>query len=185
MFEPSMIEGYAYMVRESVCAKIERVSRKLEEQGMVLVIRSVWRSFDHQTRLWEDKAAVMRRDYPDRHEDEINEIVSRFVAPPRESMHATGGAVDALIYDPKAGRVLDFGNNEGLKLELDETCYPHHPGITAEARENRGLLMQLFGDEGFLVDCQEYWHFDYENVSWAAGSGKSVARFGVIEELSA
>jgi len=184
ILEPSMLEGYEYRVREAVCPKIERISRRLEKQGRDLIIRSVWRSFEHQRLLWEKKEAVMRMDYPGRDYDEIRVLVSRFVAPPKESMHATGGAVDALIYDRRAGRVLDFGNNEGVKLELNESCYPLHPGISAEARQNRRLLMDLFEEEGFVVDCLEYWHFDFENASWAAGSGAKTARFGVIEEIA-
>jgi D-alanyl-D-alanine dipeptidase len=184
MFEPSMMDGYEYRVREAVCEKIARISQKLEKQEKVLVIRSVWRSFEHQRLLWDNKAAVMRTDYQLRDEDEVKKLVSRFVAPPRESMHATGGAVDALIYDTKALRFLDFGNNEGLKLELNETCYPLHPDISAEARHNRKLLMDLFEEEEFVVDCMEYWHFDYGNVVWAAGSGADFAQFGVIEELT-
>jgi len=180
MFESSMMRDYDYRVREAVCAKIGRISQRLEKQDRVLIIRSVWRSFEHQSRLWEKKAAMMRRDYPGRHEDEIHELMSRFIARPKESMHATGGAVDALIHDTKTGRVLDFGNNEGLKLELNQTCYPHHPGISAEARQNRDLLMRLFEEEDFVVDCLEYWHFDYGNVRWAAGRGTKVAHFGVI-----
>jgi len=182
IFEPSMMAGYEYRVRESVCEKVGRISQQLEKQDKVLIIRSVWRSFEHQRILWDNKVAVMRNDHPLRHEDEIQKLVSRFVAPPRKSMHATGGAVDALIYDTKADRVLDFGNNEGLKLELNETCYPLHPGISAEARQNRELLMHLFEEEEFVVDCTEYWHFDYGNACWAAGSGAKFARFGVIEE---
>ena len=184
MFEPSMAEGYDYRVREVVSSKIGRISQRLEARGMLLVIRSAWRSFEHQTRLWEAKAAVMHVDYPGRSDDEIHDLVSQFIAPPEESMHATGGAVDALIYDPQASRVLDFGNNEGLKLELNETCYPLHPGISAEAHENRQVLMSLFEEEEFVVDCQEYWHFDYGNVRWAAGSGAEFARYGIIEEIA-
>ena len=183
VFEPSMIEDYEYRVREAVCPKIERICRRLQSRGHVLVIRSAWRSFRHQFRLWEKKAAVMRLHHPERNEEEIAEMVSRFIAPPRESMHATGGAVDALLYDTTTDRVLDFGNNEGLELELDERCYPRHPGIAPHARQNRQWLMDQFEEEGFVVDCLEYWHFDFGNVHWAAGKGLDVARYGIIEEL--
>lgn len=184
MFEPSMMPDYGYMVRESVCEKIGRISERLQEQGRTLIIRSVWRSFEHQRRLWNNKVAVMRLEHPERSEDEIDVIVSRFIAPPQKSMHATGGAVDALIYDAKTDQVLDFGNNDGLHLELDETCYPLHPGISPTARENRLLLMGLFEDEDFVVDCLEYWHFDFGNVSWAAGKGENLAHYDVIGEFS-
>ncbi len=83
----------------------------------------------------------------------------------------------------KNDRVMDFGNNEGLKLELDETCYPYHPDISPEAQRNRQLLIDLFEDEDFVVDLLEYWHFDYGNASWAAEKGQAHARYGVIDEL--
>ncbi len=183
MFEPSMMEGYEYRVREAVHEKIGRIAGRLEKQNKVLVIRSAWRSFEHQRRLWDNKFAVMQQQYPDRPAHEVKEIVSHFIAPPSKSMHATGGAVDALIYDEENDRVMDFGNNDGWKLELDETCYPYHPGISPVAQQNRQLLIHLFEEEDFVVDILEYWHFDYGNAGWATVKGEEHARYGVIDEL--
>ena len=184
MFEPSINKDCDYRVREAVYEKIGRISLRLEEQDKVLIIRSVWRSFEHQRLLWEEKFGVMQKKYPHKHVNDIREMVSRFIAPGNKSLHATGGAVDALIYDVKNDGVMDFGNNEGLKLELDETCYPYHPDISPEARQNRQLLIHLFEQEDFVVDILEYWHFDYGNASWAAEKGKEYARYGVIEAIS-
>jgi D-alanyl-D-alanine dipeptidase len=183
IFEPSMIRDCEYRAREAVCEKIGRISRRLAAQDKVLIIRSVWRSFAHQTRLWDEKVKVMQRKHPHKHLEDIEEIVSNFVAPPKESMHATGGAVDALIYDSQTDRVLDFGNNEGLTLELNETAYPYHPDISSEAKRKRELLIHLFEAEDFVVDILEYWHFDYGNVSWATGKGEECARYDVIGEV--
>ncbi len=183
IFEPSMKKGYDYRAREAVCEKIGRISKRLEEQDKVLIIRSVWRSFAHQAQLWDAKVAVMRKKFPRQDLKDIEEKVSHFIAPPKKSMHATGGSVDALIYDSQTDRVLDFGNNEGLTLELDETAFPYHPDISPAAKRNRQLLIQLFEAEDFVVDLREYWHFDYGNVSWATEKGTECARYDVIEEL--
>ncbi len=183
MFEPSMKKDYQYRAREAVCEMIGRISQRLTEQDKVLIIRSVWRSFAHQAQLWAAKVAVMREKFPRKDLKDIEESVSHFIAPPKESMHATGGAVDALIYDLQTDRVLDFGNNKGLTLDLNETCYPYHPDISPAAKRNRQLLIQLFEAEDFVVDFREYWHFDYGNVSWATEKGEECARYGVIEEL--
>lgn len=94
-------------------------------------------------------------------------------------MHATGGAVDALILDLEGGSVMDFGTNEGLKIDLSDKCYPYHPDINPIAKENRKLLIHLFEREGFVVDVKEYWHFDYGNVMWAIHNSKDNAIFGV------
>ncbi len=76
---------------------------------------------------------------------------------------------------------MDFGNNNGLHLELNKTCYPFHPDITDQVRKNRKLLISLFEKENFVVDPKEYWHFDYENVIWAIEKGKKHAKFGIIK----
>jgi len=61
ILEPAIIRDCQYRAREAVCAKIGRISRRLEEQDKVLIIRSVWRSFAHQSRLWNDNVDVMQK----------------------------------------------------------------------------------------------------------------------------
>ena len=173
------------MVREAVFVKIGRISKLLDKQDKKLIIRSVWRSFDHQRLLWENKVSSMQKEYPDKQLEEIKEFVSYFIAPTMKSMHSTGGAVDALIYDLRADRVMDFGTNDGLQINLDDKCYPYHPFITSQAKKNRNLLINLFEEEDFVVDIKEYWHFDYGNASWALEKGENHAFYGSIEAKSA
>ncbi|SMD32052.1 D-ala-D-ala dipeptidase [Reichenbachiella faecimaris] len=181
VYEPSIKEDYRYLVRESIFEKIGRISRALDKDDKRLIIRSVWRSFDHQRMLWDECVALQLKKYPDMGMDEIHKIVSYFIAPEKESTHTTGGAVDALIYDLKADCVMDFGTNDGLKIDLNKKCYPHHPEISAEAKENRALLIGLFEAEDFVVDLKEYWHFDFGNAGWALEKGKDHAHYGIIE----
>ncbi len=180
VLEPSIKKDYQYMVREAVYDKIGRISKILDQQDRRLIIRSAWRSFEHQRQLWEEKVAFMQDKFPDKALDEIQENVSYFVAPPTKSLHATGGSVDALIYDLKNDCVMNFGTNDGLKIELNDKCYPLHPHIPPEAKENRKLLMGLFEDEDFTVDLKEYWHFDYGNVSWAIEKEEESSIYGII-----
>jgi len=109
----------------------------------------------------------LQKEYPKKQIEEIEELVSYFIAPPSQSLHSTGGAVDALIYDLKNDCVMRFGTNDGLKMNLNDKCYPYHPYITPEAKRNRKLLIGLFEEEDFVVDTKEYWHFDYGNAAWA------------------
>ncbi|MFC2082166.1 M15 family metallopeptidase [Bacteroidota bacterium] len=182
IFEPSVKKDYKYMVREAVAEKIGRISSQLDKESKRLIIRSVWRSFDHQKLLWEDKVASLGKEYPDKQLEEITEFVSYFIAPPTKSLHSTGGSVDALIYDLKNDRVMDFGTNNGLNIELSDKCYPYHPHIPQQAKENRKLLMDLFEEEDFTVDIKEFWHFDYGNTAWTLEKGKEHAIYGVIQE---
>ena len=181
IFESSMKKDYKFMVREAVFDKIGRISKRLDKEDKTLIIRSAWRSFEHQRLLWKERVAYLQKEYPKRQIEEIEELVSYFIAPPSKSMHSTGGAVDALIYDLKNDCVMRFGTNDGLIINLNDKCYPYHPYITPEAKNNRKLLIGLFEEEDFVVDIKEYWHFDYGNVTWAIEKGKEHAIYGIIE----
>ncbi|TRX46407.1 M15 family metallopeptidase [Fulvivirga sp. M361] len=181
IYEPSIMKDYQYLIREEIVEKIERISERLNEQGKTLVIRSAWRSFKHQRLLWEQNLSAIQKKFPNKSINELSEIVSYFIAPYNKSTHTTGGAIDALIMDNKTQRILDFGTNKGLKIELNKKCYPHHPEISKEAKDNRALLMGLFEQEDFVCDLKEYWHFDYGNVGWAIEKGKDHAFYGIIE----
>jgi D-alanyl-D-alanine dipeptidase len=180
LFEPSMMDGYKYMVREAIYNKIGRISKILGKKNKTLIIRSVWRSFEHQQLLWDKKVSSLQKEYPNKGFEEIRETVSYFIAPPSKSMHSTGGAVDALIFDLKSNSIMDFGTNEGYKINLNDKCYPYHPHITSKARKNRKLLIDLFEKEDFVVDIKEYWHFDYGNASWALEKRKKHAIYGIV-----
>ena len=194
MFESSIIKDYKFMVREAVFDKIGRISKRLDNENKTLIIRSVWRSFEHQRLLWEARVDALRKKYPEKQIEEIEELVSYFIAQPGKSMHSTGGTVDALIYDLKNNCVMPFGTNDGsinvlknglingLRINLNDKCYPYHPYITPEAKNNRKLLIGLFEEEDFSVDIKEYWHFDYGNVAWAIEKEKEHAIYGIIEE---
>ncbi len=170
------------MTREVVSEKIGRISRLLDKVDKRLIIRSVWRSFDHQKLLWKDKVASLKKEFPEKQSEEITEFVSYFIAPPNKSLHSTGGSVDALIYDLKTDRIMDFGTNNGYNIELSDKCYPYHPHIPQQAKENRKLLISLFEEEDFVVDIKEYWHFDYGNAAWALEKRKEHAIYDVIKE---
>jgi len=181
IFEQSVKKDYKYMVREAVFEKIGRISKLLDKKDKKLIIRSVWRSFAHQKLLRDRRAKIIKKEHPNKSLKEINKIVSYFIAPEEESMHSTGGAVDALIYDLKKDCVMDFGNNDGLKLELNKTCYPFHPDITPHVKKNRELLISLFDKEDFVVDPKEYWHFDYGDVIWAIEKGEKYAKYDIMK----
>lgn len=181
-FEPSFMKDYKYLVREAVSYKIERINEKLQSENKKLVIRSVWRSFEHQRLIWDKKVAFTKKKHPEMQPEEITELVSYFIAPPTKSLHSTGGAVDALIYDKKNDCIMDFGTNNGLDIHLNDKCYPYHPHISPKAKENRKLLINLFEEESFVVDIKEYWHFDYGNEGWAVAKGKDHAFYDIIKD---
>ncbi|WP_340066847.1 M15 family metallopeptidase [Ascidiimonas aurantiaca] len=180
IFEPSISKDYKYLVREDILIKIGRISKQLNRQNKILIIRSAWRSYEHQKLLWDSKFIYFQKKHPEKSNIEIKDIISYFIAPPTMSMHATGGAVDALIYDKFENSVMDFGTNNGLEIYLSKKCYPYYPDLSPEVKKNRALLISLFEDEDFVCDLKEYWHFDYGNVIWAIEKEKEYAIYGPI-----
>lgn len=180
MFEPSIKKDYKFLVREAVVEKIGNISRKLYKENKILFIRSVWRSFDHQLLLWNNFYKLLKDKFPGKSVEQIKKMVANFIALEKKSMHATGGAVDALIYDKKNDDIMDFGTNEGFNITLTKKCYPDYPDIPVEAKKNRKLLIGLFEDEDFTCDLREFWHFDYGNVIWAYEKKKEFAIYDIL-----
>jgi len=180
-FETSIMENYEYLVREEIVEKIGRISKVLDKKDKILIIRSAWRSFEHQRLIWDNKVSFLKKIHPDKSEKEIEMLTSYFIAPETKSMHATGGAVDALIYDLIEICVMDFGSNDALKIDLSKKCYPYHPDISTSAKENRSLLIFLFENEDFVVDVKEFWHFDFGNAIWALEKGKLESIYDIIK----
>ena len=51
IFEPCIQKDYKFSVRAEIVEKVGRISRLLDKEDKVLIIRSAWRSFEHQQRL--------------------------------------------------------------------------------------------------------------------------------------
>jgi len=84
-----------------------------------------------------------------------------FVADPAKgSKHNRGCAVDLSIYDLKTGQNLDMPSGFD---EFTERASPNYAGGTEKERANRDLLRKLMEAEGFTVNANEWWHFDYKD----------------------
>ena len=87
-----------------------------------------------------------------------------FVADPAKgSKHNRGCAVDLSMYDLATGREVEMPS---VYDEMSERAYPDYTGGTAAARERRDLLRAAMENEGFTVEPNEWWHFNYRD--WAA-----------------
>ncbi len=84
-----------------------------------------------------------------------------FVADPAKgSKHNRGCAVDITLYDLSNGRPIQM---PGLYDEMSPRSYPTFPGGTSLQRWHRDLLRRAMESEGFTVNEDEWWHFDYKD----------------------
>ena len=124
---------------------VAKVHKKLKKQGLGLVIYDGYRPWSITKLFWEVTPEDKRM----------------FVADPAKgSKHNRGCAVDLSIYDLKTGRPVEMPSDYD---EFTERASPNYAGGTPEQRANRDLLRRLMEDEGFVVNDNEWWHFDYRD----------------------
>ena len=141
---PVYTEARAFLQKVAAEAVL-RVHQKLKEQNLGLVIFDGYRPWSVTKLFWE----VVRLDQ------------RKFVANPEKgSKHNRGCAVDLSIYDLKSGNLLEMPSDFD---EFTERAAPDYEGGTDVERANRDLLRRLMESEGFIVNPNEWWHFDYKD----------------------
>jgi len=92
--------------------------------------------------------------------DSTPDIHKNFVADPSKwSRHNRGGAVDIGLYDLKTWEIMDMTSGYD---EFSERAWPDYPWGTTKARWDRDLLISYMEKNGFTVNDDERWHFDYQ-----------------------
>lgn len=137
-------EARAFLQKPAAKA-IVNVHKKLKKQGLGLVIFDGYRPWSITKLFWEVTPEDKRK----------------FVAnPERGSKHNRGCAVDLSIFNLATGELIEMPSGYD---EFTERASPDYAGGTNEQRRNRDLLRKLMEDEGFMVNPNEWWHFDYKN----------------------
>jgi D-alanyl-D-alanine dipeptidase len=122
-----------------------RVHQKLAEMGYGLMLFDGYRPWSVTKIFWEVTPEDKRM----------------FVANPKNgSKHNRGCAVDLTIYDLKSGLPLTMPSEFD---EFTDRANPNYSGGTEEQRRNRDLLRRLMEEEGFTVNSNEWWHFDFKD----------------------
>ena len=142
--KPVYPEARAFLQKPAAEALL-KVHKKLKKKNLGLVIYDGYRPWTITKLFWE----VVREDQ------------RKFVANPEKgSKHNRGCAVDLSIYDLKTGEYLEMPSGYD---EFTERASPDYLGGTERERENRDMLRKMMEDEGFTVNPNEWWHFDYKN----------------------
>jgi D-alanyl-D-alanine dipeptidase len=137
-------EARAFLQKPAAEALL-RVHKKLKKQNLGLIIFDGYRPWSVTKIFWEVTPEDKRK----------------FVANPKTgSKHNRGCAVDLSIYDRKTGKLVEMPSDFD---EFTERASPDYKGGTERERENRDLLRRLMEAEGFTVNANEWWHFDYKN----------------------
>ncbi len=137
-------EARAFMQRPAAEALL-RVHQKLKKQGFGLVIFDGYRPWSVTKLFWEVTPEDKRK----------------FVANPRiGSKHNRGCAVDLSLFNLRTGKFIEMPTDFD---DFTEKASPNYKGGTKQQRKNRDLLRTTMEADGFTVNVNEWWHFDYKD----------------------
>ena len=141
---PVYAEARAFLQRPAAEALV-RAHRALRADGYGLLVFDGYRPW-RVTKLFWDVTP------PDKRE---------FVANPAEgSKHNRGCAVDLSMFDLKTGREIEMPS---VYDEMSPRAYPDYAQGPADARQRRDRLRRAMEAEGFTVEPNEWWHFNYKD----------------------
>lgn len=175
-FQQGLSADTRMFLREETAQKLLRVQNNL--QGLKLKIWDAFRSRDVQNNIYQKYWTESQTNHPEWTKDQLELEVGKFVSPPyqknRIPPHTTGGTVDLTLTDEKGnelnmGTEFDFFGPEANAFFFE--IYKHNP----EVAKNRRILREAMEAEGFTIDQDEWWHFDYGNQIWALKSGRPFA----------
>jgi len=139
---PAYEEARAFLQRPAAEALI-RVHRDLEAAGYGLLVFDAYRPWSVTKLFWDLTPPDQRA----------------FVAnPARGSKHNRGCAVDLTLWDLETLQAVSMPSEFD---DFSERASPEYAGGTPQQRERRDLLRTAMEREGFSVEPNEWWHFNY------------------------
>jgi D-alanyl-D-alanine dipeptidase len=137
-------EARAFLQRPAAEALV-RAHHALRGKGYGLLVFDGYRPW-RVTKLFWDVTAPEKRE---------------FVADPSKgSKHNRGCAVDLSMYDLRTGAEVQMPSAYD---EMSPRAYPTYSEGPPDARQRRDLLRAAMEAEGFTVEPNEWWHFNYKD----------------------
>ncbi|QCR33067.1 M15 family metallopeptidase [Lysinibacillus sp. SGAir0095] len=157
-------------------------------QNYSFILYDGYRPLQVQQYLFQLFSQVIKKRNPYFSEEDVLKETLKFVAfpsiePYKTSPHLTGGALDLTLGD-LAGNPLDLGSAFDEMSKKSATCYyEQYPNENEEALRNRRILFHAMTAVGFTNYSEEWWHYDYGNVTWARRVNATEAKYGAIEAI--
>jgi zinc D-Ala-D-Ala dipeptidase len=141
---PVYKEARAFLQRPAAEA-LARAHRALAAKGYGLLVFDGYRPWSVTKYFW----------------DNVRPDQRAFVADPKKgSKHNRGCAVDLSLYDLATGKEVEMPSAYD---ETSERASPNYGGGTPDQRARRDLLRAAMEKEGFTVEVNEWWHFNYKD----------------------
>ena len=137
-------QARAFLQRPAAEALV-RVHAKLREEGYGVLIFDAYRPWSVTKKFWEATPPQKRK----------------YVANPKNgSKHNRGCAVDLSLFRLATGREIEMPSAYD---DFTEKASTHYNGGTPTQRQSRDRLRTAMESEGFMVNPEEWWHYDYRD----------------------
>jgi D-alanyl-D-alanine dipeptidase len=137
---PATAEAY---LQRPAAAALARAAARVRPEGFGLLVYDAYRPWRVTNYFWEITPPEQRN----------------FVADPKAgSRHNRGCAVDLTLYDLATGAAVAMPSAYD---EFSARAHPAYAGGTDAERRHRDLLRAAMAAEGFTVNDDEWWHFDF------------------------
>ena len=124
---------------------LARVQARLKPLGFGLLVFDSYRPWSVTKKFWDETPPAKRL----------------YVANPRKgSKHNRGCAVDISLVDLTTGREVEMPSPYDAFTESAAAAYA---GGTAKQRRLRSILRTAMEAEGFIINPDEWWHFDFSD----------------------
>ena len=137
-------QGRAFLQKPAADALV-KAQKILKQFGYGLLIHDAYRPW-YVTKIFWDATP-----------DSLHWLVAN---PAEGSKHNRGAAVDLTLYDRETGKPVEMPSTYD---ESSDRAHANYPGGTSRQRWHRGLLRSVLEHEGFTVNPNEWWHFDYKD----------------------
>ena len=167
------------LVRQSVAVRLA-AAQTLLSGGLQLRVVEGHRSAAAQQAIIARYSAEVCAARPGVSPGDLDQLVSRFVAPVGVAPHVAGAAVDLTLVDAH-GEEVDLGTAIDATPEASGgACYFAAEDISRFARSHRRLLSYVLRHSGFVNYPTEWWHWSYGDRYWALLSGVDAALYGPV-----
>ncbi|MEK6310789.1 MAG: M15 family metallopeptidase [Curtobacterium sp.] len=175
----SASSGPGGLVRLGVADRLVRADRALPA-GVHLLVVEGFRTLEAQCAIIDDYRATLAALHPDATAGELDDLVSRFVAPAQAAPHVAGAAVDCTLVDDDGARLWMGTAIDDTPERSGGRCFTGSPDIDDEARANRAVLASVLEPVGMVNYETEWWHWSHGDRYWAYRTGAAAARYEAV-----
>jgi D-alanyl-D-alanine dipeptidase len=176
------VAGAYRLLREGAAEALAH-AQKLLPSGLRLLVLEGYRPPELQRAYFEEYRDGLAALHPQYTPEQLRTAASRYVSPPEIAPHSAGAAIDLTLCDLD-GVELDMGTPVNASPEESAGhCYTDAPGLPAQARRNRAILVEAMHSAGFVNYPTEWWHYSYGDRYWALATRRESALYGTVENL--